>query len=212
MTDDQTTDQPAERSELRSRGRKRAPVKPGTRPAKRTSTHSGGRPAFVPTSSERRFVQAMAGLRMSAEEICKVVGGSRARDTDSGKPISKTTLFRHFKTELASGRAMLKARVAGKFYNALDEDQPWAIQMAMRNQFGWDAGRGGFDGAQLIDEREPVTAQVTFVVPGGAGSSTEGIPDAPAPPFPWQRALPKPVDVPMFRDPLTGAWRSGPTE
>lgn len=153
-----------------------------------------GRPAFVPSSSERRFVQAMAGLRMSADEICKVVGGGRARDTDSGKPISKTTLFRHFKTELASGRAMLKARVAGKFYNALDEDQPWAIQMAMRNQFGWDAGRGGFDGAQLIDEREPITAQVTFVVPGGAGSSTEGIPDAPAPPFPWQRALPKPVE------------------
>jgi hypothetical protein len=75
-----------------------------------------GRPAFVPSSSERRFVQAMAGLRMSADEICKVVGGGRARDTDSGKPISKTTLFRHFKTELASGRAMLKARVAGKFY------------------------------------------------------------------------------------------------
>jgi hypothetical protein len=90
---------------------------------------------------------------MSADEICKVVGGGRAWDTDSGKPISKTTLFRHFKRELASGRALLKARVAGKFYNALDEDRPSAIQMAMRNQFGWDAGRGGFhlDAGALTD-------------------------------------------------------------
>ena len=136
MTDEKTTaDQHAEQSELRSRGRKRAPVKPGTRPAKRTSAHSGGRPAFVPTPSERRFVQAMSGLRMTAEEICKVIGSGRnsASGAENGKPISKSTLFKHFRNELANGRSMLKARVAGKFYNALDNDEPWAIQMAMRN-------------------------------------------------------------------------------
>jgi hypothetical protein len=164
-----------------------------------------GRPKFVPTSSERRFVQAMAGLRMSADEICKVVGGGRARDTDSGKPISKTTLFRHFKTELASGRALLKARVAGKFYNALDEDQPWAIQMAMRNQFGWDAGRGGFhlDTGALIEagDVQPLT-QIEFVVPG---KPPEEGPPAPAQgPYPWQKALPAPE--PMVRDAF-GVWR-----
>jgi hypothetical protein len=108
----------------------------------------------------------MAGLRMSADEICKVVGGGRARDTDSGRPISKTTLFRHFKKELASGRAMLKARVAGKFYAALDNDEPWAIQMSMRNQFGWDSGRGGFhlDPGALTEGRPQTTVQVVFVV------------------------------------------------
>jgi hypothetical protein len=58
----------------------------------------------------------MAGLRMSADEICKVIGAGRS------------TLFRHFKNELANGRAMLKARVAGKFYAALDDGEPWAFQ------------------------------------------------------------------------------------
>ena len=91
-----------------------------------TNGHSGGHPAFVPTPSERRFVQAMAGLRMSTDEICKVIGSGRncSPGSENGRPIAKTTLYRHFKNELASGRAMLKARVAGKFYNALDNDEP----------------------------------------------------------------------------------------
>jgi hypothetical protein len=166
---------PLERTELRSRGRKRAPVRPGTQPAKQTKTHSGGRPGFVPTPSERRFVQAMAGLRMSADEICQVIGAGRNRDgtenvEDTGRtPISKATLYKHFRNELANGRAMLKARVAGRFYNALDEDQPWAIQMAMRNQFGWDNGRSGFQ-ISLLDEggdgTEAPAVSIQFVLPG----------------------------------------------
>ena len=71
-------------------------------------------------------MQAMAGLRMSTDEICKVIGSGRncSPGSENGRPIAKTTLYRHFKNELASGRAMLKARVAGKFYNALDNDEP----------------------------------------------------------------------------------------
>jgi hypothetical protein len=62
----------------------------------------------------------------------------------------------------------LKARVAGKFYNALDNNEPWAIQMAMRNQFGWDAGRGGFhlEPGAVTDERPETSVNVVFVVPG----------------------------------------------
>jgi hypothetical protein len=152
-------------SHLRSRRRKRAPVKPGWRAAKETSTHRGGHPGFVPTHTERRFVQAMAGLRMSADEICAVIGSGRNGE-DTGKPISKATLYRHFRNELANGRAMLKARVAGKFYAALDNDAPWAIQMAMRNQFGWDNGRSGFQIA-LDGDSHGTVAPVTleFVLP-----------------------------------------------
>jgi hypothetical protein len=63
---------------------------------------------------------------------------------------------------------MLKARVAGKFYAALDDDAPWAIQMAMRNQFNWNAGRGGFhvDAAALIDGQPETKVHVEFIVPG----------------------------------------------
>jgi hypothetical protein len=149
-------------------GRRGAPVKPGWRAAKETSTHHGGHPGFVPTHTERRFVQAMAGLRMSADEICAVIGSGRNGE-DTGKPISKATLYRHFRNELANGRAMLKGRVAGKFYAALDDDAPWAIQMAMRNQFGWDNGRSGFQ-ISLLDEggdgTEAPAVSIQFVLPG----------------------------------------------
>jgi hypothetical protein len=167
---------------------------------KRTSGRVG-HPPFVPTLSERRFVQAMAGLRMSADEICKVVGSGR-NSASGGKPISKSMLFKHFRNELANGRSMLKARVAGKFYSALDNDEPWAIQMAMRNQFNWDAGRGGFDGVPAqLDEGgavQPLT-QIVFVVPGKE-------PEAPRwEPPPGQKLLPAPT---AWRD-ANGFWRDG---
>jgi hypothetical protein len=40
--------------------------------------------------------------------------------------------------------------------------------MAMRNQFGWDAGRGGFhlDTAALTDGPAAVQTFIEFVVPG----------------------------------------------
>jgi hypothetical protein len=65
-------------------------------------------------------------------EICKVIGSGRnsAPGSENGKPIAKSTLFRHFKNELANGRSMLKARVAGKFYNALDNNE-------RRGQLSW---------------------------------------------------------------------------
>jgi hypothetical protein len=121
-----------------------------------------GHPLFTPTAIERQFVSACAGARMSYDEICKVIGAGRNAD---GKPIAKTTLIRNFKNELANGRAMLKARVIGKFYQALDNDEPWAIQMAMRNQFGWDAGRNGFVAIPAPPDgpREPL--QIEFIMP-----------------------------------------------
>jgi hypothetical protein len=100
------------------------PVKPGWRRAKATKTRNGkahsGHPAFVPTASERRFVQAMAGLRISADEICKVIGAGRNAEggideEDGGRrAIGKATLFKHFKPELANGRAMLKSAGCGQ--------------------------------------------------------------------------------------------------
>jgi hypothetical protein len=57
---------------------------------------------------------------------------------------------------------------------------------------------------------EPLTQKIEFVIPG---KKPEDVSPAPAPgPYPWQRQLLPPADVPMFRDPLTGTWRSGPTE
>lgn len=83
---------------------------------------------------------------------------------------------------------MLKARVAGKFYDALDNNEPWAIQMAMRNQFGWDAGRGGFHLAAgaLTDGVPSIQTFIEFVVPGTTVLQED------SGPIPGQRLLPPP--------------------
>jgi hypothetical protein len=96
--------------------------------------HPTGHPPFVPTPSERSFVQTMAGARMSADEICKVIGSARG----DGRPIAKTTLYRHFGNEMKNGQAMLKALIMGRYRAVLDEGAAWATQMGMRTLFRWD--------------------------------------------------------------------------
>jgi hypothetical protein len=182
--------------------KRRRKLRPGTRPARNTGGHTGGRPGFVPTPSERAFVTAMSGLKMTHDEICKVIGNGRNGGVAgrSGRPIAKTTLHKYFKNELANGSALLKAKVAGRFYAALDADAPWAVQMATRNRFNWDAGRGGFDGAQLSDLLDDngiqPTVAIEFVIPG------KREPD-PAP-IPGQRLLP-PLS-PQLRKNEFGVW------
>jgi hypothetical protein len=138
---------------------------------------TGGLPNLTPAAIARRLpspVRSRISSRSNSAMAASMVTSKRplARATNSapgaenGRPIAKSTLFRHFKNELASGRSMLKDRVAGKFYAALDNNEPWAIQMA--NQFGWDRGRGGFnlDAAALTDDRPETTVHVEFIVPG----------------------------------------------
>jgi hypothetical protein len=61
-----------------------------------------GHPPFIPTDDQRRFVCAMAGIRMTWEEIRRLV-----INPTTGEPITKTTLARAFKRELADGKAKL---------------------------------------------------------------------------------------------------------
>ena len=185
-------DQPAEQPKLRSRGRKRAPVKPGTRPAKATNKHSGGRPGFVPSNSEREFVKTMCGMRMSVAEIAKVIGFGRRDPTNnkSGRPISKKCLYKHFRDELAGGRSLLRAEIAGRFRAALADGQRWAIEAGLRSQFGWDPNRfGGLIGPPDDGEAVQPTIAVEFVIPGYGSSKIEPEPA----PVPGQRLLPAPV-------------------
>jgi hypothetical protein len=110
-------------------------------------------------------------------------------------------LFKHFRNELANGRSMLKARVAGKFYAALDNNEAWAIQMALRNQFNWDAGRGGFDGVPPSQIEGtgggPLPVQIEFIVPAGKPAAPEWTPPQ------GPRLLPAPPN--MRRNEL-GVW------
>jgi hypothetical protein len=79
------------RAHMAKRHRK---LQPGTRPARNTDGHSGGHPGFVPTEAEKAFVAAMAGVRMTWDEICRVLGSARNgpdRGKRAGAPIAKTT-------------------------------------------------------------------------------------------------------------------------
>ena len=192
-----------------SRKRKREPlkpVKPGTRRAKATETHSGGHPGFVPTAAEREFVRVMSGLKMTSQEICRVLGVGRGDPTNNktGKPIAKTTLWRHFRNELVSGHSLLRAEIAGRWRAALNNGERWAIEAGLRNKFGWDPGRyGGLIGPPDDGDVQPTIA-VEFVVPGyGASGREEERPGLPSP----QRALP----APMFKD-VDGTWKPMPDE
>jgi hypothetical protein len=88
-----------------------------------------------------------------------VIGSGR----DKGKPISKSTLYRHFRNEMKNGSAMLKALVMGRYRAALANDMPWAIQMGMRTLFRWDINNAPL--APELGAAERPTIQVTFVKP-----------------------------------------------
>jgi hypothetical protein len=146
----------------------------------------------------------MAGMKMTTAEICKVIGGGRGANGEVGKPLSPKTLYRYFKKELEAGPSLLRAKITGNFYRALEEGAPWATQFGLRNRFGWHTGTGIAPPLTALgdDEREPIMAQVTFVVPGFSGSKREV--EVEPRPIEGQKLLPAPE--PMFRD-AVGVWR-----
>ena len=56
-----------------------------------------GRPRFEPTEEQRRNVEIMTGLGIPQTAICLMVRGPK------GKPISLTTLEKHFRKEIDTG-------------------------------------------------------------------------------------------------------------
>ena len=64
-----------------------------------------GRPAFQPTTEQRRNVEVMVGLGIPEEKICLVVRDRR------DKPICRNTLRKHFQKELETGATKLNAKV-----------------------------------------------------------------------------------------------------
>ena len=60
-------------------------------------------------------------------------------DNSDGPPISRDTLYKYFKVEMANGRAMLKTKLVSGWHEAIDNGQAWAIQFGLRTVLGmWD--------------------------------------------------------------------------
>jgi hypothetical protein len=125
----------------------------------------------------------------------------------TGEPITKKTLSRHFKRELAAGGAALKQLIASKYFQALENGESWAVRMGMRNKYNWIVEGAAVvapevRGVPLKDE----TLQISFILPMPKPQD-QPIDVTPSPPIdPAQQRLPPPrgqvVETPF------GRWRT----
>jgi hypothetical protein len=162
---------------------------------KATNSQGRGRPPFVPTADQKLFVQAMAGIKMTLDEIRLLI-----INPQTNEPIAKTVLVKAFKRELTDGKARLKSIIARRFYEALERGDSWAIQLGLRTQFGWRP-----DGLLPPDpgEGQGPSIRVTFVRPDPRLQDDDPLPRQvghtphydPAPA--GQKLLPAPTERPM---------------
>ena len=122
-------------------------------------------PEFAPDAQQKRFVAAMAGMRMNWDEIRLVVINPR-----TGRAISKETLQKAFADELEAGKAQLKARIIAKYYAKLNDGDWNAINFGLKHILGFRddplAMRIGGATASNGSENPNTGVQVEFIVPG----------------------------------------------
>ena len=95
-------------------GRGKASKKSTKRAAKKSTLarppKGPGRPPFEPTDAQREKVKSLAGLGVAQERIRHYI-------RDSGEPISKNTLIKHFRTELDEGLLEAEALLLESLFN-----------------------------------------------------------------------------------------------
>src|SRR6516225_341151 len=91
-----------------------------------------GSPPFHATAETKALVKALAGMRLTRIEICKLVINPHTQ-----RPISIDSLNKYFRPELEAGWAALKGLVGRRYIEALNAGQVWAIQAGLRQLFGW---------------------------------------------------------------------------
>ena len=77
-----------------------------------------GRPRFEPTEEQRRNVEIMTGLGIPQTDICLMARGPK------GKPISLTTLEKHFRKEIDTGATNLRTRVGNFMISVIMGSDP----------------------------------------------------------------------------------------
>jgi hypothetical protein len=136
-TKKQTKKQPeaAEKSVTKKQG--------GPRPNSGGAREGAGRPAFVPTESERKQVEALSGYGLPIEQIAVLVRGGI--DTD--------TLRKHFATELTAGKAKANSGVGRTLFQKAMGGDTAAMIWWSKTQMRWAETQKhevtGADGAPL---------------------------------------------------------------
>jgi hypothetical protein len=113
---------------------------------KRENTHGGarvgaGRPAFEPTDSEKKQVEALSGYGLPFENIAALV-----RDG-----IHKTTLMDHFQHELQRGKAKANARIGQTLFNKATGGDTTAMIWWSKTQMRWREDRDQPDARPVVN-------------------------------------------------------------
>jgi hypothetical protein len=115
----------------------------GARPGTGGAQPGAGRPAFVPTDSERKQVEALSGYGLPIDQI-----GALVRDG-----IHVDTLRAHFATELVSGKAKANGQVGKTLFQKAMGGDTTAMIWWSKTQMRWAETQKheitGADGAPL---------------------------------------------------------------
>lgn len=120
-----------------------------------------GRPEFRPTKEQRSWVEAMAGFKMTWDEIASLI-----LNPETNQPISKETLGKHFKMELDTGKQRLKSKVSSRYLERLEAGEWNAISFGLRHFLGYgqndvnigindDLGGGGIKVNFVLPDKRP---------------------------------------------------------
>jgi len=124
-----------------------------TIPAKR------GRKPFEPTEKDRELVQQLVAFGTPQEQICTLIKGA------NGRPISKPTLLRHFRTELDQGAVVANVKVAQNLYRIATGNGGGAVTAAifwLKTRAGWRDNVATF-GAGDGEDDIPLSVEVRVV-------------------------------------------------
>jgi hypothetical protein len=178
---------------------------------KNGNNHGGGRHQFVPTKEQRDFVAAMGAFRMKWAEIAAIVV-----DPKTGKAISRATLARKFKDELAQASPKLMVLAQTQFLRRLQQGDWNAIAFAMRHMCRYlEAVHPSLISHAMIEGETPdqPSVNVTFVLPSGR-KMDDAIDVTPTDPYANQPAdLSRPAiepPRPRERTPFGAMWEQPP--
>ena len=112
------------------------PTKPKARKA--------GRPAFQPTEEQRYTVSLMAAIGIPQEDMCPAIG------------VTRPTLRKHFKEELAVGKTKAITQVAGSLMRQALDGNVTAQIFFLKTRAGWKE-------TEVVENKVTVNEQRTEV-------------------------------------------------
>jgi hypothetical protein len=118
-------------------------------------------PAFVPTQGQRYLVERCTGMRMPWDEIRLLVINERTK-----KPISKETLQKAFRDELAVGKSKLKDAIYSAYAKQLESGNWWPVKFGLQAfcDIHDDPRHSAAMSVNIGDDVAPI--RIAFVLPG----------------------------------------------